>query len=173
MTDESHIVANCHERVLSIQGQTCGETYPWKREDLFRTLHQNTKVETCGARVSDVASRITIWSETHTNACRSFNNIWDTPYKRSFLIMSKKWDARYVSRILHWMTAWATLALIGDTCLVRRVSDYRTPQVNFCRLPATSWSSSGFGSRIVPAEAISSHSHTKAHMDNTLIHKHI
>jgi hypothetical protein len=40
-------------------------------------------------------------------------------------------------------------------------------------LPAASWSSPGFYSRIVPAQATSSHSHTKEHMDNTLIHKHI
>jgi hypothetical protein len=46
-------------------------------------------------------------------------------------------------------------------------------QVNFCRLSTASWSSPRFGSRIVPAEATSSHSHTKIHMDNTLIHKHI
>jgi hypothetical protein len=40
-------------------------------------------------------------------------------------------------------------------------------------LQVASWSSAGFNSYIVPAEATSSHSHTKAHMDNTLIHKHI
>jgi hypothetical protein len=62
---------------------------------------------------------------------------------------------------------------IGDACLVRCVSDYRTPQVNFCRLSAASWSSPGFDSHMVPAEATSSHSQTKAYMDNTLIHKHI
>jgi hypothetical protein len=31
----------------------------------------------------------------------------------------------------------------------------------------------GFDSRIVPAEVTFSHSHTKANMDNTLIHKRI
>jgi hypothetical protein len=40
-------------------------------------------------------------------------------------------------------------------------------------LSEASWSSPGFSSHIVPVEATFSHSHTNAHMDNTLIHKHI
>jgi hypothetical protein len=40
-------------------------------------------------------------------------------------------------------------------------------------LHAASWSSPVFDSRIVLAEATSSHLHTKAYMDNTLIHKYI
>jgi hypothetical protein len=111
------------------------------------------------------------WS-AHLRRYVTYYNVIGDVHKCTSLI------SQYRRRVLqtlvshHWMTALAILALIGDACLVRRVSDYHIPQVNFCRLPAASCILPGFGSCIVSAETTSSHSHRKAHMDNTLIHKH-
>jgi hypothetical protein len=37
MADESHIVANCHERVLGVRGQTKGELTPEKEKEYMET----------------------------------------------------------------------------------------------------------------------------------------